>query len=880
MQVKTKDAITPMMQQFLEIKAEHPDYLLFYRMGDFYELFHDDAIIAAEALDIALTKRGKHEGQDIPMCGVPVHSSETYLHRLIKKGFRVAVCEQMESPAEAKKRGYKSVVKRDVVRIVTPGTITEENLLDSRISNYLASLTKVKKQFSLAWADISTGEFAVTSFGEESLAAELSRVAPKELLIAEKIQEHQLFANNMDDWKYILTPHSDSLFDNKKGERKLKEYYDVAFLDSFADYEKGELGACGALIEYIGLTQKVDNSGKMPKINIPSKKFEASFMQIDASTRSSLELINTMSGTFKGSLLNIVDRTVTGAGTRLLCNHLSAPLLNVDEINKRLDMVQYFVESTDIRYDLRNILQSTPDMERAISRIHLGRGSPRDIAAIRDGLGRSMQISELFEMGDSGTLPSSINDAINGLGNGDELFMTLCDALIELPPVQVRDGGYIREGYNPKLDEYRVMCRDGRILRDELKDKYANETGINTLKIKENNVLGMFIEVTPQHTDKIPDHFVHRQSLASAVRYTTPELKELEHQIINAKGYALELELEIFNSLAVTIISKSDDIIKAAKSIAKLDVAASQASLAVEYDYSRPQIDDSEEFDIIGGRHPVVEASIGSEFISNDCRLSDSQKLWLLTGPNMAGKSTFLRQNALIAILAQSGAFVPAESAHIGIVDRVFSRVGAADNLAKGQSTFMVEMVETASILNNATEKSLVILDEIGRGTATYDGLSIAWAVVEHLHNVNKCRSLFATHYHEMTVLSQSLANLACYTMKVEEWKGDVIFLHKVISGIANRSYGIHVGKLAGLPKSVLKRATEVLNTLQEENNTLAMSDEPNLFSIANYNNNQAIAGFTEEDNKHAELLEKIENINPDDMTAKEALDFIYNLKG
>ncbi len=903
-QAAEKSAVTPMMQQFLAIKQEHPDYLLFYRMGDFYELFFDDAIAAAEALDIALTKRGKHIGEDIPMCGVPVHSHESYLQKLIKKGFKVAVCEQMEDPAEAKKRGSKAVVKREVVRIITPGTLTEDALLESGTASYLAAINNLRDEVALAWLDISTGEFAVSTVRKQEVASELSRISPKELLIPDNLLIDKDLSSSINDWRQALTPYVPSFFDSAKCERKIKEFYGVKSLQSFGEFSKAEIGSCGALLEYVELTQK----GQVPRLNPPKKFITQKFMMIDAATRRNLELTHNLSGEHKGSLLHVINKTVSAAGARLLHKYLGAPLLSPELINLRLNMVQFLAENEELRTALRLALSQVPDIERALSRLYLGRGSPHDLVGIREGLLQALMISEKLEFCGIPDVPTGITRILQNLGEHDLILNPLRDALEEDVPFQARDGGFIREGFHPKLDEYRNIRAKSEEIKNKLRDRYRSETKIDNLKINENNVLGHFIEVTPKNVDKVPTHFIHRQTLASVVRYTTDELRKLENDIINASSYALELELEIFADLIRQVVEKSDEISLAADAMAQLDVMCSMAKLAVDNNYIRPKVNNSNNFNITGGRHPVVEVMIDDSFISNNCDLSESQRLWLVTGPNMAGKSTFLRQNALIAILAQIGSFVPAENAEIGIIDRLFSRVGAADDLARGQSTFMVEMVETATILNHATERSLVILDEIGRGTATFDGLSIAWAVVENIHDVNRCRCLFATHYHELTTLASRLSNLACHTVKVQEWQGDIVFLHEVVAGVADRSYGIYVGKLAGLPAKVVARAEEVLKALQEGetedignvastitklaqdlplfSHAVTSSAQPQVeaaYNIAGMADPQNTASFTppqpSQQQQKSPIEEKLQNTDLNNLTPRQALNFLYELK-
>lgn len=873
--------ITPMMQQYLATKAQYSDCLLFYRMGDFYELFFQDAVDAAEILDIALTKRGTHNGEPIAMCGVPERAYEQYLHKLIESGRRVAICEQMEKPEEAKKRGYKAVVRREVVRIITPGTIIEESLLDARNANYLASLVKIGGDLALAWIDISTGEFSASMTSVNALASDLSRLAPKEILLADKLFIDSELSNILREHRAALTPHAANIFDFIRTENRLKTFFGLAQLDGLGEFTKAEIAACGSLIEYVELTQK----GSLPRLETPTRFQTNHFMAIDAATRRNLEISVTLAGSKKGSLLSVIDLTITGCGARLLNNYISAPLTNAEAISNRHDMVQFFLENYAVRANLREILKRIPDIERALSRVCMGKAGPRDLASIRNGLAESLILSEILEY--SGIeLPSGIISYLSGLGSHDVLVAKLREALREEVSVSLaRDGGYIADGYHSKLDEMRALRDNGQSKIVDLREKYRAETGVNALKITHNNVLGFFVEVTPLHSGKITDEkFIHRQTLANAVRYTTLELRQLESDILNARENALRLEMMLFEELVEDIKKSAETIYLAAQSIAGIDAMSALAEVAAERRYIRPYVDDSQNFSIKGGRHPVVEAGLGEtdgKFIKNDADISASQKLWLLTGPNMAGKSTFLRQNALIAILAQIGSFVPADYAHIGIVDKVFSRVGASDDLARGRSTFMVEMVETASILNNSTNKSLVILDEIGRGTATHDGLSIAWAVVEYLHNICRCRALFATHYHELTSLKEQLPSLACHTMKVKEWQGKVIFMHEVIKGAADRSYGIHVAELAGLPAAVTKRARKILEVLQESDGGSArakLTGELPLFAAPIQPLMEHVAEVVV-DKRAEQIILELDKTSVDEMSPKEALEFLYKLK-
>ena len=875
----TAAAVTPMMAQFLEIKANYSDALLFYRMGDFYEMFFDDAVAAAAALDIALTKRGKHLGEDIPMCGVPVHSAEGYLLTLIRKGFRVAVCEQLEDPAEAKKRGSKAVVKRDVVRLVTPGTLTEESLLDARRHNFLAAYSEVRDSGALAWVDISTGAFRVMQCPRSRLSPELARIAPSEVIVSEA--SDTVLAEIVTDLGAADTPLARSSFDSASAKERLKEVFKVSTVDAFGQFSRAEMSAMGALIDYLQITQK----GKLPLLQPPVRESGDAVMQIDAATRRNLELTHALSGGRDGSLLSVIDRTVTAAGGRLLERRLSSPSRDIETITARSDNVNYFVDQRDAAEAIRDAMRNVPDVGRAVSRLALERGGPRDLAALRNALTQAQHIYEDLSVMD---LPGGLVDAVQSLAGYDQLLDLLDQALVAEPPLLARDGGFIAPGYHDELDETRTLRDEGRGVVAAMQAEFIKTTGIGALKIKHNNVLGYFIETPATHADKmlsapLSETFIHRQTTANAVRFTTVDLSEIETKILNAGNHALEIERQLFSALTAAVLDQSAELTVLANALSELDLASALASLAVAEGWTRPVVDKGRLFQIEGGRHPVVEAALaasGGNFIANDCALADGDEgadIWLLTGPNMAGKSTFLRQNALIAVLAQMGSFVPAKRAEIGIVSQLFSRVGASDDLARGRSTFMVEMVETAAILNQADEHALVILDEIGRGTATYDGLSIAWATLEHLHEVNRSRVLFATHYHELTQLSERLGGVQNATVAVKEWEGEVVFLHEVRQGAADRSYGVQVARLAGLPPSVIERAKDILAQLESGAREgraapLAVLDDLPLFSAVP---NVAPPLQTGQ----SPLTEKLAEIHPDELTPKEALDLIYQLK-
>ena len=870
----TDDAVTPMMAQYLEIKAQNPGALLFYRMGDFYEMFFDDAVAAAAALDIALTKRGFHLGEPIAMCGVPVHAAEGYLLTLIRKGFRVAIAEQLEDPAEAKKRGSKSVVKRDVVRLVTPGTLTEDSLLEARRHNFLAAFSDVRGQAALAWADISTGEFRVMPSSLVRLGPDLARIAPRELLLNEA-QEREI-VSDMAETGVSITPLSRGSFDSTNAEQRLCELFKVASLEAFGTFDRAEISAMGALLDYLHLTQR----GNLPLLRPPVREAMGGTMQIDAATRRNLELTQALSGGREGSLLAAVDRTATAAGARLLERRLSAPSLDLPLIHQRQAALRHLIETPSLRDRLRDALRRVPDMDRALSRLALDRGGPRDMTAIRAGLEQAAAIARLL-----GDAPPLLSDAAGSLVGHDALVALLAQALVDEPPLLARDGGFVAPGYDSELDDTRALRDEGRGVIGRMQADYAEQASIAGLKIKHNNVLGYFIEVTTTHEDRMramPELFIHRQTTAGQVRFTTLALSDLETRILNAGNHALEIEKRHYSGLRDQILAQSAPIALAARALAEIDLAAAFADLAVAENWCEPQIDDSRAFQISGGRHPVVERALrqqsGTPFVANDCALAEATTpaIWLLTGPNMAGKSTFLRQNALIALLAQAGSFVPATRAHIGLVSQLFSRVGASDDLARGRSTFMVEMVETAAILNQADDRALVILDEIGRGTATYDGLSIAWATLEHLHEVNRCRALFATHYHEMTALAGKLSGVENATVTVKEWEGEVIFLHEVRKGAADRSYGVQVARLAGLPASVIERAKVVLEALEkgerEGGSQKALIDDLPLFRAMP-------AQAPRPTVKESAVEARLRDIHPDELTPIEALRLVYELK-
>ncbi len=882
--------VTPMMAQYLEIKAANPGSLLFYRMGDFYELFFTDAEEASRALGIVLTKRGKHLGEDIPMCGVPIERADEYLHKLIALGFRVSVCEQLEDPAEARRRGPKAGVRRDVPRLVTPGTLTEDTLLDARAENVLAALARVRAgagaedfAYAIAFTDMSTGSFRVAATDVETLDGDLARIVPAEILVSDALYDDPALKPVLRALPAV-TPLPKAAFDGTTAEKRLADFFGVAALDAFGDFGRAELIAAAAVVAYVERTQV----GVRPALGRPVKEAEGGIMAMDAGTRTNLELVRTTAGERRGSLLAAVDRTVTAAGARRLARRLSEPLTDLAAIRARHDGVAHLVEEGALRQALRAVLARAPDMARALARLSLDRGGPRDLAAIRDGLAEAVGIAGLFAAPPPEDL-ARCAAALAAVPAG--LAADLAAALADTVPPHRRDGGFVRSGYDGDLDATRALRDESRQVVAALERRYVDETGVRALKIRHNAVLGYYVEVSAQNADRLREPpfgalFVHRQTMAGAVRFSSVELGELESRITGAADRALALEQATFVRLAAAVGAEAPGIRAAAEALAELDVAAGFAELAAAGNHVRPVMTEAPLFEIAGGRHPVVEEALrrgGGPFVPNDCDLSPPDgaadgRIVLVTGPNMAGKSTFLRQNALIAVLAQAGAFVPARAARIGIVDRLFSRVGAADDLARGRSTFMVEMVETAAILNQATARSLVILDEIGRGTATFDGMSIAWASLEHLHEVNRCRALFATHFHELTALSQRCRRLTNATVKVTEWQGDVIFLHEVVPGAADRSYGIQVAKLAGLPAAVIARAKAVLAELEAAERASPVQrlvDDLPLFAAVRPVSAALLAPVADDAVRHA-----LADLDPDDMSPREALDALYRLKG
>lgn len=857
-----------MMAQYLALKAQAGDCLLFYRMGDFFELFFDDARRASQILDIALTARGEHDGAPIPMCGVPVHAAEGYLARLIRAGCRVAIAEQVESPEEAKKRGgSKALVMRDIVRFVTAGTLTEEALLEPRRANVLAALCEVRGTIGIAACDISTGRMELEECLAHELGAALARLGASETILPD--EGFDAGRETVPD--AVLRPLRG--FDSARGETLLRDIHGVATLDGFGQFGRAMLAAAAGLIDYLDHVGR----GKLPMLLPPAVRSAGETMAMDEATRASLEVLTASGGGRKGSLAEAVDRCVTGAGARLLAEDLAAPLTDMAMIRRRLELVSWLHDDPLLRGDVRALLRAAPDIGRAIGRIVAGRGSPRDLGQLRDGLGEAGRLVELIgARGDQPDLAAALLPALRGHG---ALIDLLARALVPAPPTERGQGGFIAQGYDAALDELRAMAGHSRRAIAALEAKYRDETGIAALKIRHNGVLGYFIEVPARHADRLmaPDSgFTHRQTMAGAVRFNALALHEEAARIAHAGGHALAAEEAHFEDLCTRVVAAREAIARTAAALARFDVAAGLAERAAEGGWSLPRIVAEPVLDIVGGRHPVVEAALATRaerFVANDCRLLADDRLWLVGGPNMGGKSTFLRQNALIVLLAQAGSFVPAESATIGIVDRLFSRVGASDNLARGRSTFMVEMVETAAILAQAGERSFVILDEVGRGTSTYDGLALAWAVVEAVHEVNRCRCLFATHYHELTRLAESCNALSLHHVRAREWKGDLVLLHELAAGPADKSYGLAVARLAGVPPPVLRRARAVLDKLEKgraaTGGLAAGLDDLPLFAAA----------IEAAEEKVDALREKLNALDIDALSPRAALDLLYELK-
>ena len=856
------NGLTPMMKQYLEIKEEYFEEILFYRMGDFYEMFFNDAKVASSVLDITLTKRGQWNNNDIPMCGIPFHSSESYLSKLINNGYRVAVCEQINEIENDVKKN-KGPMKRKVVRVITPGTVLEENFFDDNPNNFLCSWNEVNGHHSISWVDLSTGIFCVQKIDiNQSNAFEtaLERLSPRELIMPLKMKEQKPHY-----FRGCVTFQADSLFQSDACEERLKKFYKTKSLEAFGEFSRSCISTAGAILGYVNLTQK----GKLPLLKKIKQWKNIDVMEIDIFSRKSLELLKTQSGEKNGSFFNAINQTLTSGGARLLLERLNGPSLDKLEINKRLDTVSNFVSENLLRKKVRDVLKLIPDIERSLTRLQFDRGGPRDLISIKTGCEKAYEISKLISDHDFTFPEKELNEISSNLTIDTSFIKELDLAISESPPLFARDGNFIKKGFSNELDEIKLIRDNSKEKILSLQAKYINQTGVQSLKIKFNNVLGYHLEVRKNHETKLleQEEFIHRQGTAQASRFTTAELVSIESNLTDARSKSLNIELEIYESLVKNCLQRSEKLLSIFQGISSLDVAIGFAELAHKWNYSRPEISNERIFNVVDGRHPVIEQILNKEkdasFISNNCNLSD-QKIWLITGPNMGGKSTFLRQNAIINIMAQMGSFVPAEKATIGISDRIFSRVGSGDDLSRGQSTFMVEMIETASILNHATEKSFVILDEIGRGTSTWDGLSLAWSIIEKLHNDINCKTLFATHYHELTTLERSLKKLSLKTLEAKEYNDEIIFLYNLVNGSANKSYGLEVAKLAGVPFDVIKRAKDILKNLESD-----------------YKIDDKLPLFNERKEKEVvnKISKKLNEIVPDSVSPIQALEILYELK-
>lgn len=871
------EAATQVMRQFLDLKFKNFECLLLFRMGDFYELFYEDAITASRTLGIALTKRGKGGEHEIPMCGVPHHALENYLNKLLEDGFKVAICDQMETPDEAKKRGgYKAVVNREVTRIITPGTIIEESLLEAGEPNYLVSISLDKQVASIASVDLSTSEISVISLPESEIVNEIARINPKEILLSDKYRTSKLYSLITTHTNRYISFQVDSIYALRKCEKNILDFYKLQSLEAIGALDNTQISALGSLIEYVSLTQK----DKLPRLPMPKILNYQKFMSIDAGTRRSLEINLSQSGSVKGSLFSCIDHTLSKGGRRLLYQYLSAPLIEIDRINRRLDITNFFYDNISLVHSIQDLLKKTGDLERCITRLNMQRSTPKDLLSIKYTIEIAEQISAEFLRNKGTQLPDNIEKLIKPLLGQNELYQLIDEAIIDEAQNSISQGNIIKHAYHPKVAELYGLIENGQDAIDKLCAKYRSQTGIDTLKINNNNVLGLFIDITSRHANKVIDtKFIHRQTTANSIRYTTVELQELESKMVNAKLLVVNLEQEIYHKICEQLIEHQSNLLSLTRSLSLLDVYCSFAYLADENNYCKPELSEDMRFEIAGGRHPVVENALkksNESFVHNDCTLSMNKRVSLITGPNMAGKSTYLRQNAVIAILAHIGSYVPAKSAHIGAIDKIFSRIGGGDDLNKGQSTFMLEMLETSAILAQSSHKSLIILDEVGRGTSTYDGVSIAWSVLEHIHDKIRARCLFATHYHELTSMENLLPALSNYTIEIKDTDGVVVFLHKIIQGTADRSYGVHVAELAGLPRSVIKRASELLKKFEKDssksNNKILKSESHNmnLFEINNKDPQKE---------KNDQIFKLVSDVNPDKLSPREALDVLYKLK-
>ena len=862
---------SPMMQHYLNIKKEYNDAIVFYRLGDFYEMFFDDAITASRELEITLTGRDCGQEERAPMCGVPFHAAEVYIAKLIEKGYKVAICEQLEDPKQA-----KGIVKRDVIRVITPGTVIESNLLDEKKNNYIMSIYKKGMFFGLAVCDISTGDFYATQIKENNnfskLLDEISRYYPAEIIVNETMylssEEIQTIS---DRFEVYISKASEESFE-KDFESVNNKYIlsdDKGKTISNSEDNLFSILAINGLIKYLDETQKVE----LKHINKVTIYKTTRYMSLDINTRRNLEITEKMRDkSKKGTLLWVLDKTSTSMGGRLLRKWLNEPLVDINEINDRLDSVKELKDNLILRGDLVDSLKKVYDIERLIGKISYGNANGRDLISLKNSIGQLPQIKTIL----SNTKSEMLKKMYLELDELKDIYELINSAVVDEPPISVKEGGIIKSGYNEEIDRLRSISTDGKKWIIELEAKEREATGIKNLKVGFNKVFGYFIEVTKSYLKQVPDRFIRKQTLTNCERYITEELKKLEEETLGAEEKLVDLEYNVFLELRNKISSQIARIQKSANVIATLDVLSSFATVALDLNYTMPIVDNSGEINIKAGRHPVIEKMLpAGSFIANDTYLNkNEERLSIITGPNMAGKSTYMRQVALITLMAQVGSFVPAEYAKIGVVDKIFTRVGASDDLSMGQSTFMVEMMEVANILKEATSNSLIVLDEIGRGTSTYDGLSIAWAVAEYIADTNKCgaKTLFATHYHELTELENKIEGIKNYSIAVKEKGEDIIFLRKIIKGGTDESYGIHVAKLAGVPADVVKSANEILKTL-ERKSILANKSQVK-------ENKKVVSGQLDMYNyKLADIAHELDKININELTPVDALNILVKLK-
>ncbi|SJZ34141.1 DNA mismatch repair protein MutS [Garciella nitratireducens] len=875
--------LTPMMEQYLKIHDQVKDAILFFRLGDFYEMFFDDAILASKELEITLTGRDCGLEERAPMCGVPYHSAETYIAKLIEKGYKVAICEQVEDPSEA-----KGIVRREITRIISPGTVIDGEMLDDNKNNYLLCIYYEDEQFGLGVTDISTGEFMVSEIqhSRSVLIDEIGKLNPSEIITNNSLYKNKELKNLIEEKLNIkINPYPNKYFNYKECEKKIKKHFHVYSLTSVdLDAYPIIVKAAGALIQYLEQTQK----NALSHINQINRYAIEEYMLLDLSTRRNLELTETIRGKEKkGSLLWVIDKTLTSMGARLLRQWVEQPLLNKEQIQKRLDGVEEIYHDIVLRKELENLLKKVYDIQRLITRISYGNANARDLLSLKQSIGILPELKKILSKCNSALL-KQIYDQLDTL---EDIFSLINQGIIEDPPQTIKEGNIIKDGFNKEVDKYRDASRFGKQWIKKMEQEEKKKTGIKSLKIRFNKVFGYYIEVTKSNLHLVPDYFIRKQTLANSERYFTHELKEIEDKILGAEDKVVQLEYKIFQNIRERILSQIIRIQSSAKCIAFLDAIWSLATIAYENHYVKPVITNKDEIDIKEGRHPVVENMMDySEFVPNDCKINcGNNRIMLITGPNMAGKSTYMRQVALIVLMAQIGSFVPAKQAKIGIVDRIFTRVGASDDLASGQSTFMVEMSEVSNILKNASKNSLVILDEIGRGTSTFDGLSIAWAVIEYINDKKYigCKTLFATHYHELTVLEDQLEGVKNYSIAVKEENDNIVFLREIISGKTDQSYGIQVAKIAGLPDEVIKRSKEILNKLEfsdsnkkrfphEKYLKTAITKERKEINTKNYNDNNHLTLFNY---KYEEIIQKIKSLQLDRMTPIEIMNYMYKLQ-